>query len=725
MPPHKLFASRHLTLFRMKKFGKILAIVLALSALLLIALIIFIKTFDWNRAKPFINEKVSDAIGRNFVIAGDLKVDWARPASESGIQALLPWPTFSANDVKIDNPDWAKRKQFAILDAVAFQLEVWPLLRRQIVVSDIALTNPVIDLERTLDARNTWTFKRSEKAKSRWDVQLNKLVFSKGTIYVDDQPTKIAMRATLSPIGESIALDQLLDSSKAVNSNTANSNTGQSSVTTSPAASASTVKTSKPQPNYGFDVVLEGTYRGAKLDGKGKIGSALSLIERAQPFPLQADVHLGDNHVKAVGTLTDPAKLAAVDLQLSLAANSMADLYDLTGVVLPETPKFRTNGHLTGNFNAAGKSFKYENFTGQVGRSDLGGTLIFDARGKRPRLSGKLSSKRLALADLGPAIGGAPPSKKAAVGLAKTKLVTTADKALSTTPFRTDRWKAMDVDVLFSGASIIRSAALPISDMSTHIVMDNSVLTLNPLKFGVAGGTVTGNLRIDGRTEPLDGSIDVAARRVQIKRLFPAFEPMDTSFGEINGNAKLTGRGNSPAALAATSNGEVKLLVNDGAISNTLLEQAGLNVANIVIAKLFGDETVKINCAAADLDVKNGVMRANIFALDTTDALVNVEGQINLANEQMALNVYPQTKGFRIFSLRSPLYVRGTFKKPDVGVMKGPLALRGAAALALGAVTPLASLLALLVPSSEQSSPCPAMLATAREGIKDAKPAKR
>jgi len=53
----------------------------------------------------------------------------------------------------------------------------------------------------------------------------------------------------------------------------------------------------------------------------------------------------------------------------------------------------------------------------------------------------------------------------------------------------------------------------------------------------------------------------------------------------------------------------------------------------------------------------------------------------------------------RIFSLRSPLYVKGTLKHPDAGVQKGPLLLRGAGAVALGAVAAPAALLALVAPS--------------------------
>jgi hypothetical protein len=54
----------------------------------------------------------------------------------------------------------------------------------------------------------------------------------------------------------------------------------------------------------------------------------------------------------------------------------------------------------------------------------------------------------------------------------------------------------------------------------------------------------------------------------------------------------------------------------------------------------------------------------------------------------------------RVLTLRSPLYVKGTFAHPDAGVKAGPLIARGAAAVALGVVlTPAAALLALVSPS--------------------------
>lgn len=44
-------------------------------ALLAAILVVVVATFDWNRARPMINERISAAIGRPFAINGDLSVD--------------------------------------------------------------------------------------------------------------------------------------------------------------------------------------------------------------------------------------------------------------------------------------------------------------------------------------------------------------------------------------------------------------------------------------------------------------------------------------------------------------------------------------------------------------------------------------------------------------------------------------------------------------------------
>jgi uncharacterized protein involved in outer membrane biogenesis len=140
----------------------------------------------------------------------------------------------------------------------------------------------------------------------------------------------------------------------------------------------------------------------------------------------------------------------------------------------------------------------------------------------------------------------------------------------------------------------------------------------------------------------------------------------------------------------------------------------GLNVGNIVLTKLFGDKQVKLNCLASDFGVTNGLMQTRTFIADTDEAVVTVDGNVNLASEQLNLTLHPETKSLRVFSLRAPLYVHGTFGKPSVSIDKGVLAMKAGGAAALAVVAPVAALIPLINTGPGQDSPCGRLLAQAR-----------
>ncbi|OXI92528.1 MULTISPECIES: AsmA family protein [Burkholderia] len=754
--------------------GKAAAWLAVSVALALAALVIVIVTFDWNRARPWIDDKVSDAIGRQFAINGDLQVGWRRPASEHGWRAWVPWPRFVAHNVTIANPDWARTKYFVTLDAISFEVEALPLLARRIVIPAIDLVNPSVDLERLKDGRANWTFKFKQSAQSgRWALDLHEIAFAQGNLGYYDQQKQFDLSAVIDTLGQPIPFGAVMkqqealahhESARAVGpagqkklaaqahagaaqpvvpasgaeaasrasaaasqalaaashavattSGTAiaPAASGPVAVSNAPATAAPGAAASAPAPSTGVGTytigwTVKGIYKKGKVAGTGKIGNLLDVRGAQRPFPVQADLRFGDTHLALVGTLTDPSHLAAVDLRLWLAGTSMATLYDVTGITLPETSPYATDGRLVGQFRASGNVFKYENFTGRVGGSDLGGTLVYVSREPRPLLSGTLESRLLQFADLAPLIGADTNASKARRGAA---VAQPTNKALPVETFRTDRWKKIDADVRFTGRRIVKTASLPITDLSTHLVMRDGVLTLNPLNFGVAGGTLASNIHLDGSGVPLKGRFSLQARHLKLKQLFPTFTVMQTALGEVNGDAALSATGNSPAALAATANGEVKTLVTDGTVSLLLMEAAGLNVANVVYEKLFGTRDVKINCGVADFVATNGVLDSRVFALDTEDAVIGMDGNVNLRDETMNLTIHPHTKGFRVISLRSPLYVTGSFKQPHVGVKAGPLIARGGAAVGLGLLNPFASLLALLQPGRSRPLPCGQMLA--------------
>lgn len=681
----------------MTRTRKTLAWIGGIVVLLVVVLVVIISTFDWNRLKPTINAKVSVVLHRPFAINGNLAVRWLREDGQGGWRAWVPWPHVIAEDLTLGNPDWSKNPEMASLKQVELRLSPLALLSQTVAIPRIDLKEPKAKLERLADGRANWTFTFDaadpDAEPSNWKVDIGAIGFDKGQMSLNDQTLKTRLDVLIDSLGKPIPFSEIVGEKEAKKSQD---------------------KGAVPQ-DYAFALKVNGEYHGQKLHGTGKIGGLLALRDTNQPFPLQAQVSIADTKVALAGTLTDPLDLGALDLRLKLAGSSLSNLYPLTGVTLPDSPPYSTDGHLTAKLREAnGATFAYDNFNGKIGSSDIHGDLSFVASKPRPKLTGKLVSNQLLMVDLAPLIGADSNDKQKARGGSSKQ---PADKVLPVEEFRTERWRDMDADVEFTGKRIVQSADLPFTDLYTHVVLTDGVLKLEPLRFGVAGGKLDAQINLNGRDTPLQGRAKLTARNFKLKQLFPTFEPMKTSFGELNGDATISGTGNSVARLLGTANGNLKMLINDGAISRSLMEIAGLNVGNYVVGKIFGDKDVKINCAAADFGIKDGLATSRLFVFDTQNAIIYIDGTANFATERLDLKITPESKGFRVFSLRSPLYVRGTFAHPDAGVEAVPLLLRGAGMVALGVIAgPAAGLLALVAPSGDVPNQCAPLLQQMQQG---------
>ncbi|MGH8853623.1 MAG: AsmA family protein [Telluria sp.] len=638
--------------------------------------VVLILSFDWNRARPWISTRVSDAIDRPFAIRGNVEVAWARPAStmapaDRSWRDHVPWPHLVANDVHVGNPAGLPEQDMASVRRLSFSLNPFGLLQRSIGIPLLHFEGPRVDLLLTDREHNNWTFRRHEEP-TRWNLDLERLVLTDGIVHVKDAVTKADVTAL--------------------------------------------VRTLDKDPRYGVGWTLDGTYSGARVTGGGKAGAVLSLKHQNTPYPIQAEMRSGKTRIALEGTVTRPSQLAALDLKLELAGPSMDRLYDFTGVVLPTTGPFSTSARLIGTLGKEASRWVYDGFKGKVGASDIGGRLEYVTGTPRPKLSGKVRSQQLVFTDLAPLIGA---DSNAAKKERNAEAVQPSGKVLPVEEFKTERWNQLDADVHYAADRIIRDTAFPISKLSTHLTMNNAVLNLEPLEFARAGGMVRSNIRLDGRgregPKAIKAQAKVTARKIEIKKLFPKIEQLQATVGNINGDANLTAQGNSVASLLAGSNGELKTLINEGQVSKLLLETMGLNLGNIIIAKLFGDKQIRLNCMATDFAVINGIARTRSFVIDTDEALITVEGAINLADEQTDLRINPQTKSLRLFSLRAPLYVRGPFSQPEVSVDKGVLALKAGGAIALAAAAPLAALIPLINTGPGEDSDCARLLTQARE----------
>lgn len=634
---------------------------------LLLALIVLATLFaaiaGWNWLRGPIERLVTERTGRALVINGDLsiKLGW-------------PLPVIRATSVTFANPDWAAEKQMMVADTVEITVDLLQLLGRHLVLPEVRLEHPTLFLEQGINGRKNWLLDLEQKDETA-RIEIGRLSLDQGMLGYDDLQEKTRFRSELS--------------------------------TSSTAA-------------VGEDLTFtaQGMYKGRPVKANGQGGSVLALRDENTPYPLKVDLTIGRTSIKAEGTITSLLKFTAMDMRLELQGESLAQLYPLLGIAFPETRTYTTAGHLV----HSERRWRYEPFTGQIGDSDMAGSLDVQTGGARPVLNADLVSVKLDFADLGPLIGVRPGKLQAAQQSAVlttsipeiTAVTPERARILPDVPFKTDRWDSVDAEVSLKAKTIRRAEALPLENLDTHLSLRDSVLTLDPLDFGLAGGHLKGVITLDGRKDPIQAHAQIRARKLLLARLFPTVTLSKASIGEVNGEFDLSGEGNSVRRMLATSSGRLGLIITQGEISRLMMEKAGLHLWEIMELNVAGDQRIKLRCAVADVDVKHGNMDIGALVFDTEITTILGTGRIDLGQERLDLTLRQKTKNTSPLALRSPIHVRGNFANPEVGVDKGPVVARALGAIALGMVNPLLALLPLIDAGPGADSDCRQLVDDAR-----------
>lgn len=625
---------------------------LTLAGAFLVTVIVLVCVWDWNWLKGPIERQVQARTGREFDIGGNLDVD-------------LDWtaPTVRADALRFGNAKWSKQPEMAAADRAEFTIRIWPLLRGQVRIPELKLVRPVLRLEIGPQRVGNWKFGKGGEARARFSQ-----------LWIDG--------------GRLSFLDAANKTDIDVRVNSRSDRGGASSVA----------------------VDGGGLWKGSRFRMKGVGESPLQLRNRARPYRIDVHASAGATRAHARGTLVDPVLMRDFQLQVALSGQDMADLYPLLGIVAPNTPPYRLDGRLTREITGPdARIWHYDNFHGIVGDSDLNGDASMETGRARPYLRANLTSKLLDFDDLAGFVNKAPQSGNGESINAALAAQASSDRAgtrmLPVRPYELDKLRAMDADVRYK-AQRISAPKWPLDDMDTHLRLEGGLLRLEPLNFGVAGGQVRAVVRMDARGNPIRTRAQINARGLNLRELVPDVKLAQDAIGRIGGDVSLAGSGNSIALMLGSSDGDVVVGMGRGQISNLLMELAGIDVAEALKFLVQGDRRIPIRCAFGDFGVSNGVMTSRAMAFDTDDTIIIGEGTISLREETLHLKLRPRPKDRSLLALRSPLWIDGTFKDPDIHPDYGRVGLRGALALALGTIAPPAALLATLELGPGEDAQC-------------------
>jgi uncharacterized protein involved in outer membrane biogenesis len=254
--------------------------------------------------------------------------------------------------------------------------------------------------------------------------------------------------------------------------------------------------------------------------------------------------------------------------------------------------------------------------------------------------------------------------------------------------------------------------------MTATLKLRDGVLTLEPLNFGMAGGNLVSQIKMDARQPVIKTRADIGVRRVRLEKLFPGFKLSQANAGVITGRAKIDTAGNSVAKMLAEADGDASLMMEGGSVSELLVRLINLDVANAIPVFLTGDKQLPVRCMVTHLKGVDGDFKVQTLVLDTGKAVVTGGGGVNFVNESLNLKLVSKSKGFSLVALRGPINITGTFKNPNVGPDLKNAAGRGAAAVLLGWATGgLGALIPLIDLGGAKDSDCGALIQEATASV--------
>ncbi|MBA3757137.1 MAG: AsmA family protein [Nitrosomonas sp.] len=608
--------------------------------ILVFLFVLLISMMNWNWARDLAAQQISDLTHRKLSINGDLTIDWSLT------------PHIRIEQIQFENAAWSKEPNMLELAAVDLNIDLLELLKGRLIFPEIILTKPHIILEKSSEGEANWEIQIDTDEGSESPI-IERLRIQEGRLVYRDLSTNTDIYAAFATI------ESQADGADAT------------------------------------ELQAEGKLNGRPLTIDLKAGPLVALREAKEPYPMILELQAGETTVKVNGTLTAPLQLKGIDLQFDMKGPNPEQLSQMVGLPMPNLPPY----HLKGDFSHHEDQgvWQIKGLQGRVGDSDLAGDINVKMVEKQPHITADLTSQKIDLDDFGPIIGLAPDTS-AGETASKAQQKQAEKEAASPIIFPTElidfeKLRNINADIKLRSKHV--DSKLPIDGLHMHVIINDGHLILAPLNFGVASGNIRSRLELDTRTKPAKSKIETEIHHVQLGEILSRFKIADESAGLIGGQAIYWFKGNSVAEMLASADGGLLMLMTGGRFDDLLVELAGLDIGEALVALFDQDDNTKINCAFVDLPTSGGIMNLSTFVVDTEDTVFLGAGTLDFKKERLDLVIDPKPKDLSLFSARAPLHIEGSFKEPTFTPGASAI-LRGAVSLALLPSAPIVSLYALI-----------------------------
>ena len=567
---------------------------------------------------------------------------------------LWPSPVLIVGKASLSNAEWGSRPVMLEAGSLGFTMAAWPLLIGEVRLKNIILRDARLFLEESSNGLDNWGF-GDTRAMGATDLEAVETITA---IHLIDLVVEWQ-----NPAGEYVHL--AVDEAHVVKRRTAPGFDLDARFQEKGMAIDLTASFSTPFYDY--------------LQGEGLRGR---VVTRSPGLDLEMEGHFG----RLPG-------FENLDLQVSATGRRWPILHVFTGLPSGATPQWEVTARVARKI----RKFELHDLDLIVAKNDLTGDLLIDIAASPPRIEGQLRSSNMDLTAL-------ETTDKAVQ--TQSKAGTRTGKILSDNPLEINWISELNASIdLHIDKLVLMDTRY--NDLTGKVEITGGMLRAEPFQATVAGVTAVGNAVIDTNTRPPTLSTSVTAQQIDMGEITGYWS--QPPFMSARGNLQLvlSGTGESPAAVMASSTGHLRVVTGEGTAVVAQAEQATATLVLGAIARTLGKEdidAIKMNCFAADVEFEEGVGDVQVLVLDTENTTILGSGTIDLAKEQWDLKFDPRPHTTTLAARAIPVMLEGSFSDPEIRVGKGELVRKLSAIVGL-VVFPPAAVVALLEFGAEDE-PC-------------------
>ena len=415
----------------------------------------------------------------------------------------------------------------------------------------------------------------------------------------------------------------------------------------------------------GYTMRLDANMNDTPFNLEGNVRPTGKLAGKKETLSIDGQADISGAKLKFEGLTSRDTDGPIVEGNVRADIKDVQVLRKLFRASLPALPP----STLVADVTASDQRIKMGNLEVVVGKSSFTGHITTDMGAKRPKISGTVSAKFIDIAEM-------TGSGKKVVD--KSEGSGRGSRLISAEPIAFPLLDMADINLNISIEKLLGARNLTIQNLQTNVVLADGRLSLKPLKMHIAGADL--NLKGDAEGLGRENATFLAnlnASGIDLGELLNTVSGKeDLKGGRTEVVADLQASGRSPAKLASTLKGHVRVVVGPGRLNNrnldNLLGDVFAGVIDTIDPFHTEENTSELKCLVVNVPVKDGIVLIDdTVAIETDKVGVSLAGFVNLNTEKIDLLARPMAKkglGIGADLLSDLVRIRGTLSKPQTEI---------------------------------------------------------